>query len=160
MSDPTVADRFWAKVDRRGPDECWPWLASRSGQGYGFFWNVEERFMESAHRVALRLSGADVPRGQVGARGVVVRHRCDNPPCCNPAHLAAGSQGENMAEMSARGRAADNTRERNPKAKLTAALVAEIRENFTGRYGEKMAIARRYGISSGHVSKIIAGDVW
>ena len=26
--------RFWPKVDKRGPDECWPWLAGADGDGY------------------------------------------------------------------------------------------------------------------------------
>lgn len=118
--------------------------------------------MVQAHRVAYELLVGPLPTrpSGMGAAGVLVCHSCDNPPCVNPAHFFLGTQAENMADMKAKGRQPDNRRERNPKAKLTAAQVADIRANHTGIYGEKMAIARKYGISSGHVSKILAGDVW
>ncbi len=154
-------DRFWSKVDRRGPDDCWEWIAARDRNGYGQFWDPARRTMGLAHRFSYAQFVAPLPTSErPGSGGVLVRHTCDNPPCVNPAHLIRGGQVQNMAEMKARGRQPNNRRERNPKAKLTAEQVAEIRKTYTGRYGEKMEIARRYGISSGHVSKILAGSVW
>lgn len=35
---------------------------------------------------------------------VHVLHSCDNPPCCNPAHLRPGSHLENMADRHRAGR--------------------------------------------------------
>jgi hypothetical protein len=55
-------DRFWAKVDRRGADECWPWLAYRSADGYGRF-NADRRKPENAHRIAYRLVIGPIPAG-------------------------------------------------------------------------------------------------
>lgn len=37
--------------------------------------------------------------------GMVVRHRCDNPACVNPAHLELGTQAQNLKDMAERGRA-------------------------------------------------------
>jgi hypothetical protein len=52
-----------------------------------------------AHRRALELAtGQSIPAGQL------VRHSCDNPPCCNPAHLSTGTHADNAADMVARGR--------------------------------------------------------
>lgn len=88
--------RFWAKVDRRAPDECWPWQGGRTARGYGFL-SINNQ-THRAHRYALTSTGIDVPVGSV------VLHLCDNPPCCNPAHLKVGSALENNRDMVAKGR--------------------------------------------------------
>ncbi len=84
--------RFWANVNKRDAAECWPWVGGRISGGYGSV-NFD------GHRAALALSGALLPPGSV------VRHLCDNPPCCNPAHLAVGTQSDNIRDMYAKGRA-------------------------------------------------------
>lgn len=91
LSDQQIA-RFWAKIDQRGPDDCWPWLAGRS-KGYGQFLNY------LAHRIAWFLTHGEIPAG------AVIRHTCDNPPCCNPNHLVPGTHGQNFRDMVERGRA-------------------------------------------------------
>jgi predicted transcriptional regulator len=93
-----LAERFWAKVDRRGPDECWPWTGCRS-VGYG---QIREAGKGSrvlaAHRVALQLAGRPVPDGMFAC------HHCDHPECCNPAHLYAGTALDNSRDSHARKR--------------------------------------------------------
>lgn len=32
-----IEARFWSKVDQRGVDDCWPWLAEPDTNGYGVF---------------------------------------------------------------------------------------------------------------------------
>lgn len=87
--------RFWAKVDRRGSDECWPWTAALDDKGYGRIrWQGR---MHIAPRVAYRLSCGD-------PGGLHVLHACDNPICVNPAHLSAGTQSQNMRDCAARRR--------------------------------------------------------
>ena|SRR6478736_2120937 len=93
-------DRFWSYVDKRGPNECWPWVGYTHQQfGYGMISIVTQRPMLLAHRVSLELSGVAIPEG------MNVLHRCDNPPCVNPAHLFPGTQADNMRDMQAKGRA-------------------------------------------------------
>lgn len=83
----TFEERFWAKVDRRGPDECWPWLGAKSltQRGYYGVLNLGRRGVgvDKAHRIAYRLAGGVLAPRQV------VDHLCRNTLCVNHAHLEA-----------------------------------------------------------------------
>jgi hypothetical protein len=139
------------------------WAASVDKQGYGQFWNPVRRTMDQAHRVAYELAVGPLPTKPPGARGavgVLVCHHCDNPPCVNPSHLFLGDHKANMRDMAMKRRASPSKGGRNPKARLTAAQVQEIRKSYSGRHGEKSAIARAFGVSSAHISKILLGQVW
>lgn len=99
-SDPV--ERFWCKVNQRGPSECWEWQGTRSTRGYGLF-SYNGRSVR-AHRFAYEHRVGPIPAG------AEIRHRCDNPPCCNPAHLEVGTHDENMADMVERKRSASGSR--------------------------------------------------
>jgi hypothetical protein len=78
--------------------------------------------------------------------GMYVCHRCDNPPCCNPAHLRLDTHAGNMRDRNAKGRVCRTGAppgERNGKAKLTAADVRAIR----AAAGTQSEIAKRFGIA-------------
>lgn len=154
-----ITERFWAKVDRTG--DCWLWTGARNKQGYGQFWDSDRKVMGLAHRYAYEhFVGSLRHLRQPGPVGEVVCHACDNPSCVRPSHLFSGSQADNVRDAQQKGRAPRHAGERNGRAKLTAADIAAIRASATGRYGERAEIARRWGISTGHVSKILKGDVW
>lgn len=95
-----LAMYFHRHVDRSaGPLACWPWTGLRS-KGYGRF-KVGDKNRYFAHRVAWELANGPIRR-DLGE--LVVMHTCDNPPCCNPAHLRLGTDADNQADMRAKGR--------------------------------------------------------
>ena len=122
---PSVEECFWSRVDRCGPNECWPWLGSKREDGYGRFQIGPKRVRANRYSLELAL------KRQLGD-GLMALHRCDNPPCVNPAHLYEGTFFDNEHDAVARGRAKfptppDNSGEHNGCAKLTPALVRQIR---------------------------------
>lgn len=112
--DAAMGVRFWGHVERRSTADCWPWLRAKDRDGYGVF-RVRTGNI-GAHRVALALSA-----GGIDAKATVC-HRCDNPSCCNPAHLFVGSSRDNTRDMMAKGRQGWGDRGPNPRAYAGGAL--------------------------------------
>lgn len=132
---PETIERFWAKVDRSaGPDACWPWAAGRRGRGdYGGFC-AGGRALRS-HRVAYALAVGPIPTG------MFVCHRCDNPPCCNPAHLFVGTAADNKADCVAKARHATGDRTR-PETRAKGERSGMRRHPEVARRGEKSNLAK------------------
>ena len=147
--------RFWARVSRRGPDECWPWL-SVDGQpvsGYGSFWR--DGRLVNAHRVAYELAHGPLAPTECAL------HHCDNPPCQNPAHLFKGTRGDNNRDCTAKGRHGytGSPGEANPTARLTESDVREIRALLAGGV-KQTVVAARYGVNKSTVHLIKQGKHW
>jgi hypothetical protein len=143
--------RFWSKIDRRGADECWPYMGYRTLLGYGHFqWGAG--VVKPAHRAAYELHHG------VEAGDKFVCHSCDNPPCCNPRHLWLGTAAENNADRDAKGRTRSSTRrgEAANHAKLTAEQALEV--FFSSE--PAAALASRFGISKTAVRYIQIGRNW
>lgn len=148
----TIADRFWDKVDRRGPEDCWPWTAATNEHGYGVMRPEGQRSGPTvkAHRVSLMLAGVDID-------GLVIRHSCDNPPCVNPSHLSVGTKADNSADMVERGRSARGSR--SGASKLTESQVVEIRVRCAA--GElHRVLAVDYGVSRTTITQVVNGTTW
>jgi len=147
---------FWDKVKKSDPEECWPWTLSLSTKGYGRAWNPETKRFHQAHRLAYELT-----HGKISNPKLDVCHKCDNRPCCNPAHLFLGTRKENMQDAKNKGRTRNKPLpgEMHGNAKLTDELVIKIREWANlGIEGEK--IAKNFGVAAAHISRIIYGEAW
>ena len=147
-----TAETFWNHVAVGAPDECWEWTGARSN-GYGSLrWGGRTTL---AHRVAKTLSSGPIPAG------MVVCHRCDNPPCVNPGHLFVGTYSDNSSDMVAKGRNVFTVRYgvETYNAKLTDEIVAEAVAAV--RAGEsRRSVSRRLGINKGCLSRMVRGLAW
>jgi hypothetical protein len=141
--------RFWARVAQAGSnDGCWEWQGRRQdGTRYG----QTTRFSRptSAHRLAWILTHGEIPDG------LVVCHRCDNPPCCRPDHLFLGTPAENSADMVAKGRSVTRRGLASSSAKLTAEQVREIRSRYVPRKVSTHELAREYGVGAMSIHRIV-----
>jgi hypothetical protein len=113
--------------------------------------------MDGRHHPASRVAWI-LTHGEDIADGLVACHRCDNPACCNPAHLFLGSPLQNNDDKVTKRR--HILGEKVNTAKLTEDQVREIKalrpsSGLKCRAGERAAIAKRYGVSAGTIN-----DVW
>lgn len=151
-----IKARFWSNVDKRGTDECWPWMAGRFLEGYGQF-RVWKKHIK-AHRFSY-----EITIGPIG-KGLLACHTCDNPPCCNPKHIFVGTHADNARDMTAKGRGYKGPRpsfpgELNPAAKLTFEKVEEIRRLHQHGMSQKR-LAQQFLMSQSQVGNIIRGSSW
>jgi hypothetical protein len=147
-----LLERFWSKVDcSGGPDACWPWTAAFDSWGYGQF-RVDGKNV-IASKFAFKIENELPP-------GLNVLHKCDNPPCCNPGHLYAGTHKQNAADMVTRGRHAHG--ERGGLAKLTDLQVLEARLRFRPKHPVHgcTAMAKEFGVSVQSLHLAITGKQW
>lgn len=176
---PDLLALFNVHVSVGGPDECWPWDGRRASKGYGVLW-VPPRTIRVPRLAYFIATGQD-------PGDLMVCHTCDNPPCCNPRHLYAGTDADNKADMVQRGRAASGERHvsklhpevlprggghwthRHPEkrpfgesssfSKLNAKQVLEIRAlSKAGVQG--VELARRFSIAKSNVSQILLRKTW
>ena len=156
------ATRFWDKVSKGAPDECWEWVGARDPNGYGFLYGGKlygnKRWVK-AHRLSWEIHNTPAPEGKH------VLHTCDNPPCVNPAHLYVGSQKENNHDRAVRKRGRENRPENHGElhanAKLTEADVRAIIVELQRRpRRSQSSIAEQFGIKQPQVSRIIRHEAW
>jgi hypothetical protein len=145
--------RFWRHVDIREESECWLWKGAINNKGYGIF--SFEGAPRSASKVAFVLSGNVLLSGQVTC------HTCDNPPCCNPAHLWAGTHKENSMDAARKGRMKGGTAkgERNGNSKLKAKDIKKIFALSAKGWTQKQ-IASKFFISQVHIGRILLRRNW
>jgi hypothetical protein len=152
----TMKERFWSKVDKREPDDCWEWQASLDTRGYGNFGvpkndGTGRYIMQRAHRMAWELTN-----GKLIGSVQHLCHTCDNRKCVNPAHLFVGNPQINMQDCAAKGRFNDRKGENNPRAKVTEDIVRAVRAE-TLTLSKLMA---KYNLPQTTVSDIRRRSTW
>lgn len=154
---------LWSKVDKGGPDDCWPWTGA-TNCGYGRTWIGGKGYY--AHRVIYLLQYP----GSISLRGPrrhdawgFLRHMCNNPICCNPRHLILGTHSDNMQDKVKSGSSKIWTKSvRTPRAKLTSANVRCIRETVrsrreTGGGPTNKELAAMYDVSVPTIKGVMSG---
>ena len=151
-----VVERFLEKVDKRGPDECWEWTAFRDKNGYGTIADgpAGGQIHHRAHRFSYAHYVGPIPEG------LFVLHRCDNPPCVNPAHLFVGTPSDNTQDAMAKGRWNPPRGTRNSRAVLTEDQVRASRALYVPRKFSFRRIARVLGVSEYATKEVIQGNNW
>ncbi len=142
---------FWSKIDIRGPDECWPCKCWRlKGYGQIRFGNRNLR----THRLAWEFHNK-----KEAPKEMLVCHKCDNPPCCNPKHLYLGTSMQNVEDKINRNRMPNLKGEKNGRAKLTESDVIEIKNQLI--LGDScLEISNKFNVKSGHIRAIRNGHRW
>ena len=142
---------------------CHLWLGALAHFGYGIFYYSKNgvRLSDRAHRVAWVMIHGPIPIG------LNVLHKCDTPSCVNSDHLFLGTHSDNVADMVRKGRQARGKDhglkvggENHSKAKLSAAQVIKIREEYEPEVTTCGTLARKYGVTRQSIFDIIARKTW
>jgi len=161
-----AVERFWARVVKGGPEECWTWTGKRHDpeKGYGRI-KADSGRREFAHRFSWTLAHGDPGE-------LCVLHKCDNTMCVNPKHLFLGTLLDNNEDKVRKGRQAKGDRaavrlhpeivqhgEDNHRAKLTNEDALAARKAAAS--GERVgALAKRYGVNNSTMSVLLAGQTF
>jgi hypothetical protein len=148
----SVIQRFWKNVYRRQDHQCWNWIGSKMVRGgYGQLSN--EGTLLKAHRLSWEINLGTIPEG------MMIRHLCHNPSCCNPTHLLPGTAKDNHLDMQKAGRMfvpKTEKGENNANSKLTKTDVMDI---YTSQ-DRGANLARKYKVSKTLISRIRHGIAW
>lgn len=133
---------------RLAENGCWEWVGGFGAGGYGVIGRNGKS--QRAHRVSYEAYKGEIPEG------MVVRHSCDNPACINPDHLSLGTQKENAADRTARGRGSKLKGAQIATAKLTEAQVLEIKSSTLSL----TELSEKYGVDKSNIWAIRSGKSW
>lgn len=141
---------FWSYVIfPETPDACWGWKGPTKAKGYGCVGDFG-----ASHRLSYLIHKGPIPEG------LHVCHHCDNPPCCNPYHLFAGTAKENVQDCKRKGRLNRAKGEKVANAKVTAETVRALRSEYAAGTTTQIELARKYGLVQPQVSAIIRRQSW
>lgn len=136
--DPALYDRIMANLNAKQPYDCWTWKRPLySKEHYPQIRNGGKKL--KVHRLFFEMFFRPLLPGEC------VLHSCDNPSCCNPVHLHAGSQKENAMQRAAKGRSGNVNGEKNGRAKITkeeAAYILTSKESYS-KLGAKFGVTKQ-----------------
>lgn len=95
-------------------------------------------------------------------KGMLIRHTCDNPSCCNIEHLLIGTPLDNVKDMIERGR--DKYHRPNPNSRGTKNFCNKLSEKEVLKiYNSKLGyrkLSSEYNVSSTTIRNIKKGINW
>lgn len=144
--------RYWSYVDKRGPDDCWPWTGT-TRHGYG-------RLKVNGHMVGATRYFVAVVLGEPLAADEDVCHHCDNPPCQNRRHMFISDAEGNMRDCVAKGRWGGTRGEDNRNSVLTETKVREIRRRHAAGDGSWRSLAREYRVNKSTIERVLTRKTW
>jgi hypothetical protein len=144
VTNDELAALLWESVYKiqLSPGGCWLWKGGKTGAGYGKLRDIY------THRLSYTLTYGPIPEG------MLIRHRCDNPPCCNPSHLELGTKKENGLDAYKRG-----LQPRKKSTKLTPEKAKEIRALYAQGVSQGK-IARIFEVDQTLISRVIHSKRW
>ena len=134
------------------PKGCWELHGTRDKDGYVVFY--AEGKNQHSHRVAYKEWVGPIPDG------LVVRHKCDNPPCINPEHLELGTVQDNVNDRVTRGRSNVRRGSESYNAVLTEDDVANIRSRYAQGNVYQRELADEYHVSTSAIGAIVRRKRW
>jgi len=142
----------WAKIERRGENECWNYMGHLDKDGYGRIDYGGKKIL--THRLIYEFTFGKI------LNQLQVLHHCDNPRCCNTKHLFLGTQVDNIKDMILKNRHRGAAGEKNSHCKLTTKQVIRIKKLYSsGSYTQKN-LGIKFKVTQGVISKIIRGELW
>ena len=148
IEDQSFIRTFMDRVQRLGPDDCWPWQgATSSGNGRGAMIHNNTFINPSRLSWVLR-HREEVPQG------LFVCHTCDNSLCMNPDHLWLGTNTDNVLDASDKGRMIGVSMERHH---VLDGQARRIRASYASGHYTQKAIADHYGVTRQAINKICCG---
>lgn len=138
-----------SKTEKDSDSKCINFTGNKCRFGYGTlrFRGIDMK----THRAVWECHNGKIPEDKI------IRHKCDNPSCCNIDHLAIGSHAENSKDMTDRNRQAYGVK--NGSAKLNDDLVREIR--ILRDLGMGLSeLGRQYGVTPTAIQSIEKRKSW
>jgi hypothetical protein len=129
-------------ISIRGDDDCWLWTGGLVGRDSRPYFSVDGKKL-LAYRIVYELW-----TGKELTPQTLMRHKCDNRVCCNPAHLEEGSHQKNMDDMKERARHG-----------MPHQSVRHIKKLILQKVPYSV-IAERYGCSKSLISEIANGRAY
>lgn len=135
---------------------CWLWTGRLNADGYGLVYCGNQ-----SQALATRTM-YEITHGILLPSDLCVCHRCDTPQCVNPNHFFLGTSAANVRDAAAKGRThrwrGQRAGEKNHSAKLTQAIVDDIRQSYPAI--SQRALARHHGVSKTTIQYVLRGWSW
>lgn len=143
-------EKFFKNVNEsNSKDDCWEWLGRLNESGYGILCVGKHDFR--AHRFSYFV------QYNIDPVGWVVRHKCDNPACCNPNHLELGTQQDNVDDMKKRGRMAVGEKYSKSKRKESDILLIRKLHSEGLSYKE---ISEKVNENTNYIAYVVLRLIW